>query len=237
MAAIPEAQDTVLKIALTIPASENGRVHDDVADIALSLQPVQGAKLVPQICTSIQHPVKLLLPEKIGNLIVHFSEGGQGAAATTLAGAALALSPDPRMAEKEGEDSILSPEPQPQFQEWYYSRIIGKAVPALAKAAGIESVRLFCGVLNDAIRLSRKDPEDDEEDYLYIGHPAIEQGANPDDIPGLLLCATRECCRTGDSRRQYTFPSGVGSFPGAEVAIVPKARNAYLPDLPGTEPS
>ena len=60
MAAIPKAQDTVLKIALTIPASENGRVHDDIADIALSLQPVQAAKLVPQICASIQYPVKLL---------------------------------------------------------------------------------------------------------------------------------------------------------------------------------
>ena len=59
MAGIPEAQETVLKIALAIPASENSRVHDDIADIALSLLPAQAARLVPQICGSIQYPVKL----------------------------------------------------------------------------------------------------------------------------------------------------------------------------------
>jgi hypothetical protein len=212
MAGIPEAQETVLKIALAIPASENSRVHDDVADIALSLQPAQAAKLVPQICSAIQSPVKLLLPEKIGNLIVHLAEGGQGVAATTLAGAALALSPDPRMAEKEGEDSILSPEPQPQFQDWYYARIIGKAVPALASVAGIESVRLFCSLLNDAIRLSRKNSKDGEEDYLYIGHPAIEHGANSDDIPGLLLCATRDAAEMVIAADRTRFPAVMDLF-------------------------
>jgi hypothetical protein len=152
--------------------------------------------------------VKLLLPEKIGDLIVHLAEGGQGGAAVTLAGAALALSPDPRAAEeKEGEDSILSPEPQPQFREWHYQRIIGKAVAALARASGIEAARLFCGILNDAIRLSRRNSEDGEEDYLYIGHPAIEQGANPDDIPGLLLCATRDVAELVIREDHSRFPA------------------------------
>ena len=212
MAGIPEAQETILNIVLAIPACENSRVHDDVADIALSLQPAQAAKLVPQICAAVQSPVKLLLPEKIGNLIVHLAEGGQGVAATTLAAAALALSPDPRMAEKEGEDSILSPEPQPHFQDWYYARIIGKAVPALANVVGIEAVRLFCGLLNDAIRLSRKNSEGGEEDYLYIGHPAIEHGANSDDIPGLLLCATRDAAELVIAADRTRFPAVMDLF-------------------------
>jgi len=196
MAGIPEAQETVLKIALAIPASENSRVHDDLAEIALSLQPVLAAKLVPQICASIQYPVKLLLPDKLGNLLVHLAEGGQGGPAITLAGAALALFPDPRTAEKRGEDSILSPEPQALFGDWYYARILDKAVPALAKTAGLDAVRLFCGLLNDAIDLSRKTPEEgDEEDFLYIKYPAVEQGANSDDIPSLLLCATRDAAQ------------------------------------------
>src|ERR1700693_4344098 len=41
MARIPEAEETVLRIALAIPATENSRVHDDLADIALSLPPHQ----------------------------------------------------------------------------------------------------------------------------------------------------------------------------------------------------
>ena len=208
MASIPEAQETVLKIARAIPASENSRVHDDVADIALALQPAQAAELVPQICASIKYPVKLLLPEKIGNLIIHLAEGGQGGPATNLAGAALALSPDPQTAEKEGEDSILSPEPQSQFRDWYYARIVDKSVPALAKASGLEAVRLFCGLLNEAIRLSRKRQEEgNEEDYLYIKHPAIEQGANPDDIPSLLLCATRDAAQLVIEEDRTRFPA------------------------------
>jgi hypothetical protein len=208
MAGIPEAQETVLKIALTIPPSENSRVHDDLADIALSLQPMQAARLVPQICASIEYPVTLLLPEKLGNLIVHLAEGGQGRPAITLAGVALALSPDPQTAEKEGEDSIFSPEPQSQFRDWYYARIVDKAVPALAKASGLEAVRLFCGLLNEAIQLSRKRQEEgDEEDYLYIKHPAIEQGANPDDIPSLLLCATRDTAQLVIQEDRTLFPS------------------------------
>jgi hypothetical protein len=212
MAGIPEAQETVLKIALAIPATENSRVHDDLADIALSLQPAQAAKLVPQICAAIQSPVKLLLPDKIGSLIVHLAEGAEGPAATTLAGAALALSPDPRRSEKDAEDSILSPEPQPQFRDWYYARIIDKAVPALARVSGIESVRLFSGLLNDAIRFSRKNSEDGDEDYLYIGHPAIEHGANPDDIPGLLLCATRDTAELVVGEDRSRFPAVLALF-------------------------
>lgn len=206
MAGIPEAREIVLKIALAIPETENSRVHDDLADIALALLPAQAAEFVPQICAAIQNPVKLLLPDKIGNLIVHLTEGGEGSAATTLAGAALALSSDPRASAKDVDDSIFSPEPQPQFRDWYYARILDKAVPALARVSGIESVRLFCGLLNDAIQFSRKNSEEGDEDYLYIGHPAIEHGANPDDIPGLLLCATRDTAELviGENRSRFS---------------------------------
>jgi len=212
MSRIPEAQEAVLNIALGIPASENSRVHDDIADIALSLQPAHAARLVPQICASIQFPVKLLLPEKIGNLIVHLAESGQGNAAIALARAALALAPDPKMAEKEGEESILSPEPRPQFRDWYYARIVDKAVPALVKASGLEAIRLFCGLLNDAIQLSQKNPAEGGEDFLYIWHAAIEQGKNPDHIPSLLLCATRDAADLVITDDRTRFPAVLALF-------------------------
>lgn len=212
MAGIPDAQETVLNIALAIPASENSRVHDDLADIALSLQPAQAARLVPQISTAIQCPLKLLMPDKIGRLVVHLAEGGQGKRAVDLASAALALSPDPRAAEKQGDESILSPEPQSQFRDWYYARIIDQAVPALAKAAGLEAVRLFCGLLDEAIQFSRKNSEDGEEDYLYIGHPAIEHGKDSDDIPRLLLCATRDAAELVIAGEHTQFPAVMALF-------------------------
>ncbi len=192
MAHLPDAQETVLKIALQIPASENSRVHDDIADIALALRPAQAAKLIPQICRSIPAPAKLLLSEKIGPLIVHLAEGAEGMAAANLLSASLALTPDPRVVEKVEDDWSFSPEPHPQFPDWQYARIVEKAVPALAKSFGLEAVRVFCGLLNDAIELSQKGQEVGEEDGLYMSQPAIEQGKNSDDIPSLLLCAVRD---------------------------------------------
>ena len=211
MARILEAQETVLRIALAIPATENSRVHDDLADIALSLPPHQSAQLVPQLCAAIPNPVKLLLAEKVGDLIVHLARGGEGQAALQLAGAVLALRPDRRFAEPADEESLLSPEPQAHFRDWYYNRIVDKTVPELVKYSGIEAVRLVCALLDDAIRYSRK-REDGEEDYLYIWHPAIEHGKNPDHIPSLLLCAARDAAEQLVAAEPAQFPFVIALF-------------------------
>jgi hypothetical protein len=192
MSQIAEAQETVLKIALRIPESENSRVHDDIAEVALSLPAALSAGLVPQICGYTKSPIKLLLPERVAKLIVHLAAGGQGHAALRLARAALALAPDPRMAEPEGKESLLLPEPRSRFKDWYYARIVEGAVPALVNAVGLEAVQLFCELLNDAVQFYLKEPEEGDEDYLYVRHPAIEQGKSRDDIPSILLCATRD---------------------------------------------
>ncbi|MGC8761736.1 MAG: hypothetical protein ACP5VC_17400 [Bryobacteraceae bacterium] len=192
MARIPEAQETVLRIALAIPATENSRVHDDLAEIALALPPRLSKQLVPQICAAIPNSVKLLLAEKVKDLIVHLANGGEGKAALQLAAAALQLRPDPRFAEPADEESLLSPEPQAHFRNWYYNRIVDQAVPALVNCSGIKAVRLVCKLLDDAIRYSQRREENGDEDYLYIRHPAIEQQKQHADIPSVLLCAARD---------------------------------------------
>jgi hypothetical protein len=212
MARIPEAQDTVLRIALAIPATENSRVHDDLADIALALPAPQSAQLVPQLCAAIQNSVKLLLAEKVKDLIVHLANGEEGKAALQLAAAALDLRPDPRFAEPADEESLLTPEPQAHFRDWYYNRIVDKAVPALVNCSGIEAVRLVCKLLDDAICYSRKREEDGEEDYLYIRHPAIEHGKNPDYIPSLLLCAARDAAEQLVAAEPAQFQSVINLF-------------------------
>ena len=89
---------------------------------------------------------------------------------------------------------MLSPEPQPLIRDWYYARIIEKSLDALVQAAGLEAVKLFVDLLDDAIRLSRKASENasDGEDYLYISCPNIEHGCGRDDIPGILVAAVRD---------------------------------------------
>jgi hypothetical protein len=192
MSHIAEAQEEVVKIALRIPESENSRVHDDIAELALSLPASLSASLVPQICGYAKSPIKLLLPERVAKLIVHLAVGGQGNAALKLARSALALSPDSRMAEPEGKESLFLPEPRSQFKDWYYARIVQMAVPALVNAVELEAVQLFFELLNDAVQFCLKEPDDGDEDYLDVRHPAIEQGRSRDDIPSILLCAARD---------------------------------------------
>ena len=194
MSGRPEAQPTVLQIALEIPSTENSRVHDDLADVALALRPAQSAMLVPQACRWPQSPFKLLMPEKIGDLIVHLVEGGEGQAGLMLARSALALSPDPRSSETGVEDLFLRLEPRAHFDHFYYERMLRKAVPALLRISGLDAVRLCLDLLNDAIEFSMKPDQKagGEEDYLYIRHPAIEQGSSRDDIPDTLLCVARD---------------------------------------------
>lgn len=192
MSKLPESQAAVLKITLAIPTSDNSRIYDDVAEIALSLPPALAAKLVPKLIEGIRLPIKLLLKDRIGAVIVHLAEGGQGAAAATLTRATLALSPDPSTP---GEEELLRfPKPQPLLEDFYYERVVDKTVPVLVSAVGLNAVQLFTGLLGDAIRLSQKpsDEEGNAEDYLYIAHSAIELGGGRDDIPGILLSAVRD---------------------------------------------
>lgn len=212
MARIPEAQEAVLRIAQAIPATENSRVHDDLADIALALPPPQSAKLAPKLCGVIPNSVKLLLAEKVRDLIVHLADGGEGKAALQLAAAALDLRPDPRFAEPADEESLLSPKPQSHFPNWYYNRIVDEAVPALVNCSGIEAVRLVCKLLDNAIRYPRKREEDWEKDYLNIRHPAIEHGKVHDDIPSVLLCAARDAAEQLVAAKPDQFPSVIAVF-------------------------
>ncbi len=193
MAKLPEAQATVLAISLGIPSSDNSRIYDDLAEIALSLPPASGAQLVPKLLEGMRLPIKLLLKDKVGAVIVYLAEGEQGAAAKALALGALALAPDPKTKVSD-EEPLRFPEPQRLFEDFYYERVVSKAVPALVKAVGIEAVEMFVNLLDEAIRLSQKraDDEDNSEDYLYIAHPAIELGGGRDDIPGILLYAVRD---------------------------------------------
>jgi hypothetical protein len=211
MAKIAEAQERVLKITLGISDSENSRVHDDIADIALSLPPAMAAKLVPQLSRYTESPIKLLLAEKIGTLIPHLAKGGQGNAALQLAAAALALDPDPRSGGDRDGDEHRAIEPQPRFRDWYYARITQKSLPSLVEADGVDTVELFSDLLDDAARLSFKEHEDDE-DYFYVRQPNIEVGTGRDDVPSVLLCATRDAAQRVVSADPTKFEEVTGIF-------------------------
>jgi hypothetical protein len=180
--------DTVLEVALAIPRTENVRVHDDLADVALALPAASAAKLVSTAKTWIEAAYQLLLPEKLGNLVCHLALGGEVDAALGLSRSLLEVLPDPK--------PILVPEPRARFASWDYAAIVRKHVPELVRVSGLPALALLCDLLDDAVRLSQQhDDGEDSEDYSYIWRPAIDQPRPSEGIRGILVSAVRDAAK------------------------------------------
>lgn len=202
MARIPEAQQEVLNIALQIPDTDNVRVHEDLVDIALSLPPDLAAQLVPKAERWLQAEHYLLLPEKLGDLIVHLAKGQETEAALRLARVVLSVAPDLTAARELGV-------PHRHFDEWQYGQIVEKHIPILVEIAGEAALDLLCDTLEATVRISGAyGTENNFRDNSYIWRPAIEDHElnDSEDLKNLLVSAVRDAVE-GLARRN---PGEVG---------------------------
>lgn len=199
MARIPEAQQQVLAIALGISNSktDNVRVHEDLADAALSLPPSLAAQLVPSAKKWLQAQHHLRLPEKLGTLMACLAKGGETTAALDLARAVLAVVSDQTGAqgEEEGEMLCLSPRARPHFDEWQYEQIVKEDVPILVEAAGEPALDMLCDILNVAVSASGgSETEGRLLDYSSVWRPAVEdhEQNHPYEFQDILVTAVRD---------------------------------------------
>lgn len=191
------APEVVKDIALKMPETDNIRVHEDLADAALAMPADLAAALVPKAKRWLESAYHLTLPEKLGALVAHLAQGGRVSEAVDLARFLLAVLPDRRAAEnKTGDDSLRLPqEPGTRFRLHSYEEITQKHLPVLIENAGEPAFELLCDLLEEALGLSRRRPDDaGPEDYSYIWHPAIEQHKRSlrHDPKNLLVSAVRD---------------------------------------------
>ncbi len=197
MARIPEAQEQVVAIALAIPDTHNARVHEDLADIALSLPPSLAAKFVHKARKWLRARYLFRLPEKLGALMAHLAQGGQTKEAIDLARELLAVVPDHGDDRGQEDDELfyLAPPARPRFDEWQYEEIVKKHVPSLVDAAGERALDMLCDVLEDAVRMSGgTETEGRLLDHSSVWRPAIEdhEQNQPHEFMGLLVTAVRD---------------------------------------------
>jgi hypothetical protein len=176
----PKAPEVVLSVALEIPETRNVRVHEDLADAALAMPPDLASQWVQKEIQWLKEQDRLFsrLPEKLGALISHIARGGQAEVAIELAEVLLDVRPDPKTQEKaeQGEIMRMLLEPRPLFDIWDYEQVLEKNVPDLAEAIPDKALKVLCGLLEKAIRLSECEPRKGEaEDYSHIWRPAIEE--------------------------------------------------------------
>ena len=171
------APDVVLEIALGIPETGNTRVHEDLVEAALAMAPHLSVRLAERAAGWLDSPYHSLLPEKVGQLVVHLSKGGQIESALRLTRALLVVLPDPQAAEESDEDRYrFPPEPRGRFDVWNYRQILKRDLPRLVKAAGRPALDLLCDLLETAIHLSRLGADAaPPEDYSYVWRPAVEE--------------------------------------------------------------
>jgi hypothetical protein len=197
MAKVESAQALVVDIAERVPETENVRIYEDLADVALVLPPGVAARLAPKLARALALPHQILLPEKLGTLVVHLAEGGERQPAIDVATELFQVLPHDREGTSGTADQDEFPlqEPRARFDPWRYDRILGRAVDALAATAAFQALTLFSRLLADAVRLStRRGDEAKPDDYSSVWRRAIEgRGDRGDrDVRDALVSAVRD---------------------------------------------
>jgi hypothetical protein len=201
MAKVPAVQDTVLEIAESIPRTENVRVHEDLADLALALPPGLAAQLAPMVKEWVPSPYHMMLPEKLGKLVSHLARAGL--TERDLASALLDVQPDPRGPMKTPDGNLWPLEAWAYFDLWRYEQVLKRNIPDLIAAAGVPAFDGLCDILERAVRLSRSREEaGGPEDYSYIWRRSIADHSqnHVHTLRDVLITAVRDAAETLSKR-------------------------------------
>jgi hypothetical protein len=165
----PEVQQTVLNILLKFE-TENISIHEDAIDAALFMPGPMAAQLAKREGEWIENQGHLfgLYPEKVGKLAAHLAVESEVGAALEFLATVLNVTPDPNEATAEAKDLFWQPKPVTKLGDWEYRVLLNGALPPLITAAGLQTLSLFCDLLETAVRLSRRpverEPPDDRSD-------------------------------------------------------------------------
>ncbi len=197
MAAIPEAQESVLEILRKIPESDNPRVYEVIADAASALPGKMARRLVPLLVRGTELPFQLSLPTKVTSVIVRLAKEGFTEEAMLLSKTLLAIIPQP-LIEKEEEGEAegfrhINREPRARISDWEYGEILDAILESLVQSVGIQAFELLCDLLEQAVAAGRKEIGDGPEDYSYIWRGSIEHaGARRENLRDELVSAVRD---------------------------------------------
>lgn len=194
------APERVVAAIKKIPATDNVRVHEDFIDAALAMPPDLAAEIAKRetLWIAAQDRLYFLLPDKLGELVVHLVRGGATEVGLRLLREVLKLGKVPEGGRDFGEA---------RFEDWNYHKLLTERFPEVLAAAGERALWLLCDVLEQGAERAasaelfssawRHAIEDHEQNRAY-GDPedflldAVRDGflqwltANPDRIERTL---------------------------------------------------
>ena len=174
----------VLETAVAIPATGNGLVNANLAELALRFPAGEAARLVPRVIASLDAPFGVLDPVGVGRLCRHLAAGGRPADALVLTEALLTRLPGSR-----GSRAVMD--------TWSFAEVLRTSVPAVARACGLPAVSLLARVLDETVAAqtpaSLREARRDNSGWW---RPSIEgQPPGTDTDPAsALVSALRDAC-------------------------------------------
>lgn len=202
------APGPVASVLATMGRSENATVTRLLLEAVASLPESEAARLSEHVLDWIDGPHTDLYADNAAAVALHLTDAGRIDSAIEIASSLLQVTPDPRLAEKGSTNDKtlrLTPEASSRLSDWEYERVVERLLQPLVDAAGLDAVRLFSRLLDDAIRLSKWDDErlvEEKTDYSYIWRPAIEDQAQNTDsgVKNVLVVAVRDAALRHASR-------------------------------------
>src|SRR5260221_2983631 len=234
----PDMQTTVLEVALAIPETENTRVHEDLADIALQLPAPLAARLVTQASKWVASGYLLLLPEKLGALVAHLAAGDELSAAIKLAKQLLAVKPGADAQASSARNSPFPPEPRPLFDQYHYQEILKKHIPVLIEKAETDGLQVLIDVLTNIQYLSIVEPKKAlPEDHSHIYRETIDEGAEYGGVRDALISAIRDGAAALAAKDNASVPTIVASLKLKRWRIFRRLALWVLSKYPDADPA
>ena len=174
--------DEVIAIVQQLPRFNNPSISDEILDIARQLRGDQSAQLLPEVlrCARASTPT---LSYRLPELLAHWTDEGQTAAALELAKRIVYFAPDPEWDEKEARrrenphDWTTVLQPVPRLEQWDYMQLMEQGIRLLAAAEPYQSARVLISAVNRLIRQTLHQDEldrDGDEDYSQIWYQRVD---------------------------------------------------------------
>jgi hypothetical protein len=180
LAAIERHRAEVIELARALYGTDNPAAHEAIVEIALAVPAELAAPLAEQVAGFLTTPFQWRLPFKARELVAHFANGGQIAAALALA------------------RPLVSPD-APAGDRWRSMSLLEELIPELFPAAGMTGIEILADLLDTQLE---GDPRTRARDHSYIWRPELEGGRRQDHRDALVTALRDATTRVVETDRE-----------------------------------
>jgi hypothetical protein len=174
----PQCPETVGKIVVDMPETDNVSVHELLVQIGLSIPREASAELADEAVEWLESPLsRLRSGEHFARFVAHLAEQGEMKRSKRLA--------TRLFGSKAGGRPLRS-----ATDAWYFERNLKICLPSLRRTSGTDCLALLCGLLRETL-----DPEErnEVEDYSYIWRRDLETANHSvKEVKDVLIDAIRD---------------------------------------------